>query len=43
MNQVPLHFLNRITYYTGITSLKYFIGFNQPVATLSVLATNDGR
>ena len=34
MNQVPLHFLIHIAYYTSIVDLKYFIGFSLLAAEL---------
>lgn len=43
MNQVLLHFLNRIAYCISIVDLKCFIGFDLLAAVLSELTIGDGR
>ena len=43
MNQVLLHFQNRIAYCISIVDLKCFIGFDPLAAVLSKLTINDGR
>lgn len=43
MNQVLLHFLNRIAYCISIVDLKCFIEFDLLAAVLSKLTIDDGR